>query len=521
MSKDNITLGQPGGKLILDDFGSELGQVISDALALRDRFPEIELKIFHDQEAHGENKKQERVQFQEWKKAQTPLFESWEPPETAEKAPPVRLERTGCPRMSPGMVYVFSMLRGYLNSMNGRDAVDRIRDSRAVETYLAQIGQQRPAFRTILDNINTVSQQTLNYILDCQLKVALEENLDDFDEQTLDSTSVEANSEWPTDAAVIYKLLERACRLSGKLHVVSLPCFTDKWVLNHWLPEMKRLLLKVNTVSGKPGSKRKRKKYYNQLLKRAMKSLERLVPYAATLKGDLNTLDLPPTARRRAEQTVDRIVQDLHSVCRMYQQCHARVFKGRKTRARDKVLSLSDETAAFIKKGDREPVIGYKVQLARSTEGFVCAISVPKGNTADSDECVPLVEQSIQRTEVTPSGVTADDGYTSAPGRRALERLGVENIRFCGSKGKAITPQHEWESEEHRAARNNRSAVESLMYVLKHGFAFGRVRRRGIERVRCEMLEKAIAYNFCRLGLVRARKRAEEDAKRWKIPRAA
>ena len=521
MEQHNIALEQGASKFIFADYDTDLGQVISDALTLLQRFPEIEHMVFHDQEARGENKKRDRIGYEEWKKARTSELPEWEPPEEGASTRPVRLERTGCPRMPPKMVYVFSVLRGYLSSMAAAAAVNRVRDSRAVETYLAQTGQSLPRFRTILDNINTVSQDTLNYILDCQLKMTLEEDLDDFSEQMLDSTSVQANSQWPTDASVIYRLIERACRIGGKLDVLDLPRFTDKRVLNHWLPKMKKLVFRINTVGGKPGSKGKRKKYYNQLLKRTVSSLERLVPHAKMLKEELDALDLPPRQKRRAEEYVDRVINDLHSACRMHQQCEERVFNNKHTRARDKVLSLSDETAAFIKKGDREPVIGYKVQLARSAKGFVCAVTVPEGNTADSEECVPLVEQSIQRTQVTPCGVTADDGYSSTANRKSLTGMDVENVRFCGSKGKKITPRAEWDSEQHRAARNNRSAVESLMYVLKHGFDFGHAHRRGIDRVRCEVLEKVIAYNFCRLALVRERKKRREEQAKLKNRQAA
>ena len=57
----------------------------------------------------------------------------------------------------------------------------------------------------------------------------------------------------------------------------------------------------------------------------------------------------------------------------------------------------------------------------------------------------------------------------------------------------------DWFSEELSELRRNRSAVESLMFVLKYVFNFGRVRRRGIHAVRTELMEKAIAYNFIRI----------------------
>ncbi len=44
------------------------------------------------------------------------------------------------------------------------------------------------------------------------------------------------------------------------------------------------------------------------------------------------------------------------------------------------------------------------------------------------------------------------------------------------------------------------------MFTIKDGFEFGELGRRGLAAVRAELLEKALAYNFCRIILVRKRK---------------
>ena len=58
----------------------------------------------------------------------------------------------------------------------------------------------------------------------------------------------------------------------------------------------------------------------------------------------------------------------------------------------------------------------------------------------------------------------------------------------------------------YRNARRERSAVESLMFTIKDGFEFGALGRRGLEAVREELLEKVLAYNCCRIILMRKRK---------------
>ena len=85
----------------------------------------------------------------------------------------------------------------------------------------------------------------------------------------------------------------------------------------------------------------------------------------------------------------------------------------------------------------------------------------------------------------------------------------VKDISISGAKGKKLTAPDDWESEEYRDARRNRSAVESLMFTIKDGFEFGELGRRGLDAVRDELLEKVLAYNGCRIILMRERRREE------------
>ena len=55
-----------------------------------------------------------------------------------------------------------------------------------------------------------------------------------------------------------------------------------------------------------------------------------------------------------------------------------------------------------------------------------------------------------------------------------------------------------YESDEYVAARNDRSAVESTIFTLKHNYDFEEVMRRGLKNVHGELLEKVIAHNFFR-----------------------
>jgi IS5 family transposase len=114
-----------------------------------------------------------------------------------------------------------------------------------------------------------------------------------------------------------------------------------------------------------------------------------------------------------------------------------------------------------------------------------------------------MVNVVARRTGVVPTVLSVDDGYASKANMDAMKAQGIKVISINGSKGRAITARAAWNSDEYAEARDQRSAVESLMFTLKQGFGFGQVARRGLSSVHGEMLEKAIAYNLCHAARLR------------------
>ena len=109
----------------------------------------------------------------------------------------------------------------------------------------------------------------------------------------------------------------------------------------------------------------------------------------------------------------------------------------------------------------------------------------------------------MKRTGVKPSILSFDDGYTNGEDRDHYLALKIKLVSFSDSKSKRLIPSDEYESKAYIKARNDRSAVESTIFVLKHNHGFGRVMRRGIDNVRSELLEKSIAHNFFRIISIR------------------
>ena len=503
-TEKTITSQTVTGNLFLPIPDTDFRAFLDEAEQLARFAPEIIMQIESDLDLYAREKKSLRLadrKFFESRTSDIPLINI---EEIAVCAKDLSLA-PGRPRMPSKTVYMFLMMRGFLGSLSTQQAVCFLHESISVYSRLQDSGLEMPGVSTIIDNVNAVSHATRELIFNRQIARIIGDELDDFRKQTIDSTSVKANSCWPTDSTILTGLLTRVYRVGQKLDTFGLMNFKKGWV-PRWLEEMDKLVFQIALAAGKPNAKTKFHQQYRQLLARGRKALAALETQFGTLQQDLHIDAFAPSRRIIIERVVEQLSSDLSDARRVIQYTHERVFEQKSLPSKEKVLSLSDGSAAFIQKGSREPVIGYKPQLVRSANGFVASLFVPEGNAADASMLVESIMDSFRRTGVIANTVSTDDGYASAKGRDMLLALGVKTVSISGAKGKKLTTQEDWESEAYQDARRCRSAVESLMFTIKDGFEFGQLGRRGIEAVRDELLEKVLAYNCCRTILIRQRR---------------
>ena len=490
--------------------GNEFSEYLKEAYDLVSRYPEILPNIDADLDKRAKCKKKLRLLDQQWELSQNkklpgiPMNSNIVFEEINEE----ELElKEGCPRMDTYLVYMFMMVRGFLGGMKTSELKLFFSESKTIEIFLWSCNEsKRPGFSTISDNINAVSNETRELIFDYQILMIADDGLDDFKELTIDSTSVKGNSAWPIDSGILTGLVKRLYLRGKKLHKFGIRDIADRRFPNI-IKNMKNLSKQISFSVNKPKSKIKRKRLYRKLLKEASSAHKLFLSELNKVKQSFLEVsgNIAPSREMKLKRLIELLEEDLESLLKVIGYCSRRINQSETTEAKDKVLSLSDKSVGFIKKGDREPVIGYKPHLGRSKKGFIPAFKLPQGNGSDSGQFLEICKDDIRRTMVIPGKISTDDGYTNKKVRGDLLEMGVKVVSISGSKGKRIISPEDWENDEYVKARNDRSAVESLMFTIKQGFDFGRVMRRGIENVRAELLEKVIAYNFCRIILVKVR----------------
>ena len=509
-SKEFSDLLDPVFQLVGGRTDSNFAWFIEKALEIIEQHPEILDRIETEQINHAKHKKLLRLKDKFWQQNQQGTLGGIDKPEVPEDVEEVEL-KTGRPRMAPIVVYVFLMTRGYLGGVSTREFQDFVRESTTLSVFLENIGESLPARSTISEQLNCVSNETRRRIHQAQLAVIYGEQLDDLERAIIDTTAVEADTKFPMDASVILRLLKRIWKRGNKFKKLDnrLKNYRRHWT-EFWLDKMKEIVFKLKNAN----TNRKYKKWYRELYEVARKTREHLQKEIQKFDQRFEPKQFKPSLRKRISRMHNRNLEDLESVKRVIEYSSRRVLEGKTTPANQKVLSLTDKDAAFIKKGDREATIGYRPRLTRTGEGFVADLQVPEGNRADSDQLEEAVFSYYQNTGKFPEDVIADDGFANQAQREEiLDFEEVERVCITGGKGKKMTPDEEWESEMYQQMRKNRSAVESLIFSLKFGFSFGQLARRGIEAVRAELLEDILAYNINHM--IYLQRRAD------KVPRSA
>lgn len=399
-----------------------------------------------------------------------------------------------------------------VNSVLGLSSVpgyERLVESEVFGALLGARCRKRPARSTVAYYLSLATAESRQRIHEAVCRKAKAEGLDDFAEVTVDSTAVEANSAWPTDSGLIWGFLRQSYGLLGRqAELTGVECCSS--LVERWIEELERQHKAISLLPSRPGSVAERRQLYRKLLRIAGQAHGKLCRMLDDKRDAIEECCIAPGLRLRVDAIMAEVARSMAGAGKVMAAARVRVLEGGKVAAADRAFSLADPDAWMIEKGDRDPVLGYKPQIARSANGFITAFEVLPGNPADSTRLVELARGHIRNCGVTPCLVATDDGYSAQSNMDALVGLGVETVSFSGAKGRDLLGDPLWEGTAE--IRSDRSAVESTIFTLKHKCALRRFCRRGIEGVAQDLSEAVLTYNLWRLAWCRRRKHAEQAA---------
>lgn len=490
-----------------------LAQIVIEALELARFDRSLVEALDHDIERAALDAKKVRLMDWQFELEKTePLSPLLDLPEPADfdwmEASGLALD-PGRPRSIDGELLLVLLSVNKILVLSSVPGYERLVESEVFAALLGAQCRKRPARSTVASYLSLASPESRQRIHEAVYRKAKAEGLDDFAEMTLDSTAVEANSAWPTDSGLIWGFLRQSYGLLGRqAKLTGVECTSS--LVERWLAELERQHKAISLLPSRPGSARERQRLYGKLLRTAGLAHGKLGRMLDQKRDPIRDCCIAPGLRLRVDAIMAEVARSMEGAAKVMAAARLRVLEGGKVAAADRAFSLADPDAWMIEKGGRDPVLGYKPQIARSANGFITAFEVLPGNPADSTRLVELTHGHRRNTGVTPCLVATDDGYSAQSNLDALVDLGVETVSFSGAKGRDLLGDQLWDGTAE--IRSERSAVESTIFTLKHKCGLRRFCRRGIGGVAQDLSEAVLTYNLWRLAWCRRQKRAAQAA---------
>jgi hypothetical protein len=365
----------------------------------------------------------------------------------------------------------------------------------------------------IRDNICLLKPETITRLY--QLLVAEGHRLNPEAAKTarVDSFVMETNIHYPTESSLIWDGLRKIIELSVRVaNAIELPDWRQH---AHLLKKIKNLHREISRVSASknPHSKKRLKKLYAKLLKRANHILQR----AEKLVGNAITTDLVMLGQ------VEQIRVFLERTRQVVSTAHRRVILGETVPNEDKLFSIFEPHTQLYRRGKagQPNQFGRLAMIYEDGAGFITHHYLMGRNEVDADVAVKQTKLVQKRLGGAIEDISFDRGFHSAENERQLNKI-VSSPCLPKRGVQEFAEQMKKAPVRFRAARQRHPGVESAIGALQSGNGLKRSRDRteiGFERYLCLAI---LGRNLHVLGkLLIAQQSPESLASRSKRKHAA
>lgn len=332
-----------------------------------------------------------------------------------------------------------------------------------------------PSRACLQENISRIDAQTWERIWKALVKWAEERKLERGQKIRADSTTVESDVRHPLDSQLLYDAVRVVTRLLRELGRSRPVAYSDH------TRRAKRRVTNIRNSRGK-----NRTKHYRDLLKVAGWTYGygvRVLEHSSGFKGTKDSLLL------------GRLRRFLQLLRQVIEQTEARVIRGEKVPAADKVVSIFEPHTDIIQKGGRETVFGHKVFLTCGESSLILDCRVTEGNPADSAQLRPIIERQQQIYGRPPRQAGFDGSFASQDNLKWAKQRGVRDVAFA-KKGRLKVSDMVRSSWVYRQLRRFRSGIEGCISFWKRVFGARRCTWKGWQHFNQYVHLSVVSFNL-------------------------
>jgi transposase, IS5 family len=384
---------------------------------------------------------------------------------------------TGRRGLTPDQV-LRSLILMRIKNWDYRELRERINDGYTLRKFTGFYSQPVPQHNAFNHAFNRLMPSTVEKLNDAIIGAAVDDGLEDGKKLRVDTTAVETDVHWPTDATLLWDTVRVLIRLIGRLREIvpkDVPRFP-----NRKRAARKRMQKLQRMTAAQRESQQVRT--YKQLLAITQEVLDNA---RRTLKSTARSRGKPPTDML----ILEALRKDLTDYCRLgdrvVDQARRRVLDGEQVPASEKLYSIFEPHTDLVKRGKiNKPVeFGHKVFLAESAQGLVTQYRVLDGNPADEDHVKPSLTHHKKTFGSAPEVFATDRGFDSADNQKTCRKARIACISMPQRGGQKTAERQAFEkSPDFKKAQRFRAGVEGRISVLFRGRGMKRCLARGKER---------------------------------------
>jgi len=391
---------------------------------------------------------------------------------------------TGREGMTAEQVLRCVALKQYRN-LSYEELAFHLEDSKSFRAFARLKMGQYPSSSSLQENIKPLSEETWEAVHVCLMQYALEAGIESGRKVRIDSTVVESNIHDPSDSTLLWDGIRVITRWLEEGH--ALAPRPDYRYCDHCRVVKKRLMVVLNArkEEDRVSAYRDMTHYAGKVVGYAKEAIPALQVYQATCLGDMMIAMNLATQLKRAVGLLEKVIS----------QTERRVFRNEKVPVADKVVSFFEDHTDIIVKKRRETQFGHKIFLTGGKSNLILDCMIAKGNPADSDQYIPMLERHKKTFSKAPRQVSADGGFASKDNLKDAKELGVKDAAFAKKRGLSVIDMAK-SSWVYKKLRNFRAGIEANISTLKRAFGLDRCTWKGWEGFKQYVWSSIFAYNL-------------------------
>lgn len=412
------------------------------------------------------------------------------------------LTRGLCPRKGRPGLEAECVLRAFvlwrMKDCSFRELRERIADGHVLRQFVGLGMGTVPKHDAFQRAFARLSPDAVREINDLVLRHAVREGITCGDKVRIDSTVVESNIRYPTDADLLAGGVRVLTRLVNDVRALvpqAAEGFHDR------VRRTKKCAYLIQRIARGKDETRLRRAY--RVLLRLSHEVTRMARTAADRA--LATLPADPIGEIVVKSASENIRHFAALVVRAHDQARRRIVEGESVPAAEKLVSLFEPHASIIVRGKAgKPVeFGHKLFLSETAEGLVVHYEVADGNPPDSPWVTSALERHRELFGRVPAVYAGDRGFYSRQNVTLCEDAGIqtESFPYRGGKRPRARTAHE-HSPAFRDAQRFRAGVEGRISVLARGRGLDRCPLRGRRRFDLFVGAAILANNLKRIAAI-------------------